>query len=234
MPLPSFENTILAIGAHHDDNEQFAGTLAHYKQAGWNIVSVVMCNGMYSAGQASEATIPVRDAESLAAAKLLGMTTVFLRLHEGDLANTQETRLKVIEAIRQHRPQIVITHPPRDYHSDHIATSQCVHDATLMCNSYAVLTASPACRQPRLYYCDTWFVPFEPDCYVDITEHIELKLQMMACHKSQLPPKPVPGDTLDRMRLRSRMRGIEAGAEYAEAFRFVPRLGSVRTGLLLT
>jgi LmbE family N-acetylglucosaminyl deacetylase len=51
---------------------------------------------------------------------------------------------------------------------------------------------------------------------VDITAHIELKLQMMACHKSQLPPKPVPGDTLDRM------RGIELGTDCAATF--PPRL----------
>ena len=70
--------TIMAVGAHHDDNELVAGTLALHKRAGWRVVSVVMSDGMYIAGKAAKEHITIRDKESLRAAELLGAECVFL------------------------------------------------------------------------------------------------------------------------------------------------------------
>ena len=95
-------------------------------------------------------------------------------------------------------------------------------------------TEHPPCPGPKLYYCDGWFVPFTPDEYVDITKFVELKRDMLGCHKSQLTPcNPAEDNMLDMAVLQSRVRGVEAGVRYAEAFQLVPNLGSVRLCNLL-
>lgn len=227
--------TILAVGAHHDDNEMVAGTLARHKAAGWRIVSVVMTDGRYIDGKAAEEHVAVRDAESRAAAELLGMETVFLRFREGNVECNTESVRAVVEVIRRYAPQVVITHPPKDYHLDHMKVSEVVYEAVFRCGSGAYDCEVARCARPNLYFADAWFVPFVPDEYVDITEFHDLKLDMLRCHKSQLtPPEGSPEDNMiDMERLRSRRRGIEAGVQYAEGFRLVSQLGRGRLAKLL-
>ncbi len=86
----------------------------------------------------------------------------------------------------------------------------------------------------KLYHCDAWFLPFEPDEYVDISEVIDIKLEALGCHESQLSNcGRSEGDMVDMARQQSSNRGIEAGVKYAEAFRLVPNLGSVRLNGML-
>ncbi len=226
--------TIMAIGAHHDDNELIAGTLARHKEAGWRVISVVMTDGMYIAGKVAYEHAKIRENESLEAAKILGMECVFLKLAEGNLDSDSDTQILLLEQIRKYAPQIVVTHPPRDYHSDHMNTSRCTLEAVLKAWSLGVHTEHPPCTTPKLYYYDAWFVPFSPDEYVDITKFIDLKRDILCCHKSQLVAcGPADDNMLDMAILQSRGRGIEAGVHYAEAFRLVPNLGSQRLCNLL-
>ena len=221
--------TIMAIGAHHDDNEIFAGTLNRHREDGWDIVSVVLTDGRYIDGKAAQEHVPIRENESRAAAKLLEMTCVFLHFAEGNLQPTDAARLALVRTVREYAPTIVITHPPRDYHIDHMSTSSLAHAAVLIAASACVLPEVAACRRPKLFYTDAWFVPFEPDEYVDVSDLIELKAAALACHKSQLPGEArTENDMIELAIQQSRTRGIEAGVRYAEAFRRVPLLGSVR------
>lgn len=226
--------TALVVGAHHDDNELVAGTLTRLKAAGWRLISIVVTNGVWIRGKVSEAHIAIRERESLAAAKVLGMECVFLRFPEGDFRNTTEARLALVEQFRRFSPSLVITHPSRDYHFDHIETSRCTHEAVMVCWNPCVRTESPPCPRPVLYYCDAWFVPFEPDEYVDISEQIEFKCRALGCHKSQLPPARRKDESMiDLARLQSRVRGVEAGVQYAEAFRLQPFAGAGRLSRIL-
>jgi N-acetylglucosamine malate deacetylase 1 len=231
MPARS-ERTLMSVGAHHDDNEVFAGTLIHYRRAGWRIVNVVMTNGVYIAGRVADEHVAIRERESTRAAEMVGAETVFLRFPEGNLRRTKRTVGATIDVLRRHAPAIVITHPPRDYHFDHMSTSRIVRDAVMQCGNPCVAGAArEPCATPRLYYTDAWFVPFQPGEYVDITDVVELKLQALACHQSQLDPAdPLEGGMIEMARVQSRYRGIEAGVKYAEAFRLAARLESVRLG----
>jgi LmbE family N-acetylglucosaminyl deacetylase len=234
MP-PSDEQTLLVVGAHHDDNELNAGTITRHVQAGWRVVSVVATHGRYSQGSVNDANIEIRNDESRAAAKLLGVEPVFLGFDEGGFLEMDAARNALARCFRKHHPDIIITHPPHDYHADHMAVSAAVYDAWHTCVMASFDCEDPMLKKcPGLYYSDAWFVHFEPDLYVDVGEYMELKEQSLACHKSQLGPDgPAAGDMIDYERVRARYRGIEAGLQYAEAFRFVPRLGTVRTAELL-
>jgi LmbE family N-acetylglucosaminyl deacetylase len=73
--------------------------------------------------------VAIRESESRQAAKLLDSECVFMRFNEGAFQPTQEAKLALIREIRNSRPSVIITHPPRDYHLDHINTSRCVYEA---------------------------------------------------------------------------------------------------------
>ena len=227
---------IMAVGAHHDDNELVSGTLAHYKKAGWKLVSTVVTEGSWIKGKIAKEHISIREAEARDAAALIGWTCSFLRLAEGLFRNCEESRIALTEEIRRFAPGIVITHPPLDYHRDHIQVSQCVYECVMSdCASPFIKTSSPPCPPPMLYYCDSWFTAFEPDCFVDVSDEMDLKCRMLACHKSQLPPNDSEDENmLDLAKIQSRVRGIQAGVRYAEAFRFQPLPANVRCGNLLT
>jgi N-acetylglucosamine malate deacetylase 1 len=221
--------TVLVIGAHHDDNELVGGTLIKYVKAGWRVVSVVMTDGKFSDGKASDKNIAIREKESLAAAKVLGIECVFLHFSEGDFQPTDQARKTLLEQIRRYTPKIVITHPPKDYHIDHMNVSKVTHDAILQVFNPCIKTESAPCETPKLYYCDAWFIPFVPVEYVDISDLIDLKGNALRCHKSQLNIGTDKEEVMIDMSLNSdRARGIEAGVRYAEAFRLEPNLGTVR------
>ncbi|KKR04699.1 MAG: hypothetical protein UT30_C0004G0012 [Candidatus Uhrbacteria bacterium GW2011_GWF2_39_13] len=232
--MKNIASAIMAIGAHHDDNELVAGALAKHKNAGWHVVSVVMTDGRYALGKSSEENIQLREKESLDAAALLGMECEFMHLPEGNVYPLEETRNALTNIIRKHQPAIVITHPAKDYHIDHMNTSRSVLEAVYSCESVHGRGEYPPCPKPFLYYSDAWFTPFEPDEYVDISNFINLKLDMLRCHKSQIPPDWVEDDNMvGHAKLQSRTRGIEAGIKYAEAFRFVPLHARLRVSNLL-
>jgi LmbE family N-acetylglucosaminyl deacetylase len=229
-------SVVMVISAHHDDNELVAGTLAHYKAAGWEMVSVVVTEGSWIKGKVAEEHIAIREAESRDSAALMGWACSFLRLPEGLFRNGQESRATLVEQIRRFAPAVVITHPPLDYHRDHMQVSRCVYECIMSdCSSPFIKTSSPPCSAPMLYYCDSWFTAFEPDCFVAISgDEMDLKCQMLACHKSQLPSDGSNEESMiDLVKIQNRTRGIQAGFRYAEAFRFQPMPGRGRSGHLL-
>jgi LmbE family N-acetylglucosaminyl deacetylase len=71
-----------------------------------------------------------------------------------------------------------------------------------------------AADQPQLCWSPE---TFKPNVYVDISEHLELKLKAHACHVSQLRPPPHHG-SLENVERLARLRGAEVSVEAAEAF----------------
>src|SRR5262249_3174866 len=121
-----------------------------------------------------------------------------LCLEFGDLAIEvdDKSRRRVTEAIRRARPDVIITAPPVDYHTDHEVTSRLVRDAAFAASVPNYKTrewdpAPPTERIPHLYYVDPlegvdWFgnaVPF--DFIVDVTSTFDQKIKALACHESQ-------------------------------------------------
>jgi LmbE family N-acetylglucosaminyl deacetylase len=64
-------------------------------------------------------------------------------------------------------------------------------------------------------------VNFVPDEFVDISEEIDLKIEMLECHHSQLDWMREHDhiDFADMVRTCSRYRGYQCGAAYAEGFK---------------
>jgi LmbE family N-acetylglucosaminyl deacetylase len=215
---------VLAIGAHPDDIELIcAGTMAKFKQQGAEVFLCHVCDGnkgskIYKPEELAE----IRRNEALESAKLIEATSIWAGLSDGEVVLDLNSRKKVVEVIRQTAPDLIITHSPNDYHSDHINTSRLVFEATYLAGLVLWDSAYLAPEKlPYLYYMDTLAgVNFFPEEYVDISDTIEIKIEMMMKMKSQLGwLKDMHNcDAAEFIRTVARFRGFQAGVEYAEAF----------------
>jgi LmbE family N-acetylglucosaminyl deacetylase len=216
---------VLAVVAHPDDAELLcAGTLARARHDGAAIAICVLCRG--DKGQPSDPIAnlaAVRRKEMQASARLLGSDLLLGGYPDGTLADGPTQRARLVEVFRRFKPTLVLAHPPEDYHPDHRAASALAEAASWFCASRGHLTRSEVVRSPpALWWMDTMNMSgFTPGFYIDITEFLRLKTQLLACHQTQLQRgKDADFSPLaELMRLQFRTRGLQAGVEAAEAFR---------------
>lgn len=216
---------VLAIGCHPDDIEvACAGTLAKYKKLGHDVTVCHVANGnMGHAIIMPDELREIRAEEAQSAGALAGIKVVTCDI--GDVmvySDDKSQRDAIVDVIRQEQPDVIITHSPNDYMPDHTAVSKLVFDATFAASvpHYGNQELSAAKLTP-LYYMDTLAgVNFMPTEYVDVTDTIDLKLEMLECHVSQLKWMRDHDniDFADFVKTCAKFRGLQCGAAYAEAF----------------
>jgi LmbE family N-acetylglucosaminyl deacetylase len=230
---------VLAIGAHPDDLEILCGgTLARCAGRGDHVTMLVMSDG--SAGHAeipADELAAIREREARAAAAVIGADFVWLGLRDEFVFNDEPTRLRLLDAIRAARPDLILTHAPGDYHPDHVATNRAVFDASFIVGLPNVQTPSPPHPGvPPLLYFDTLaghgFLPTE---YVDISETFAVKCEMLRQHASQVEwlRHHDDIDIVAFMETVARFRGLQCGAAYAEGFQHADVWPRVQTERLL-
>ncbi len=221
--------------AHADDAEFLcAGTLARLRAKGFQIHIATM-----TAGDAGSKDLPpeeishIRLGEAARSVALLEGTFHCAWQKELMITYDPPTLKKVTEIVRQVRPLIVFTHSPADYLIDHEMTSLLVRAATFAASVPNVRTgednaAAATDGIPYLYYADAlegkdiFGEPVNPGFYVDISDVIETKEGMLACHASQrewLLKQHGMDNYVNSMKEWSARRGEESGVQYAEAFR---------------
>jgi LmbE family N-acetylglucosaminyl deacetylase len=182
---------LLILGAHPDDAEYHTGGLAAiYRARGHSVKMVSVTNGESGHFALSgEKLASIRRAEARAAAAVIGADAEVWDFPDGRLQPTLDVREAIIREVRRYRPDLVLTHRPNDYHPDHRAVAQAVQDA-----SYLV-TVPPVCpdvphlrRDPVVAYLPDLFskpTRMQGDVVVDVAEHFETIVQMLAAHASQ-------------------------------------------------
>jgi|SRR5579864_7867493 len=215
---------ILAIGAHPDDVELgCAGTLARFLEAGSEVMLAVACQGDRGAAAGpDEGLAERRREEARQAASILDAPIYFLDFGDAEVYDTPETRQRFLHLLRTTRPELVITHGPTDYHDDHTRVGDLATKCTWFAASAGHVSDQPPLeRPPALVFMDNLGgIAFEPTHLVDITSSIELKRRMLACHASQLERHDASISALDELaETLSRLRGLQCGVRYAEAFR---------------
>ena len=226
---------ILSILCHPDDMELCCGgTMIKYKKAGHDVFSCHVANGnMGHMEIMPEQLREIRLKEAQKAGALAGIEV--LTADVGDLtvnaANENQLR-ELIRIIRYAAPDVILTHAPEDYCSDHVETSKLAFNASFSATCpHFMPELGPAAPLAAIYYVDTAdSVNFIPSEFVDITEEMELKEQMLACHESQLVwLKEHDGvDIIATQRSRATHWGVQCKAPYAEAFRPLMASGRMR------
>lgn len=216
---------ILAVGAHPDDLEILCGgTLALYARQGHHVTMAVLTNGNMGHPEIEpDEMARIRKAEFEAAAALIGADTIWMDVDDELSVVDLDARLQMVDVLRQTNPDVILTHNPDDYHVDHRNTGQLVFEAAPLSCVHRLKTRLPAIsKQALIYYIDTLgAVNFLPSEYVDISEVIVLKKEMVRCHRSQGAwMKTATGfDMEDVVEHVSRVRGFAAGCPHAEGFR---------------
>lgn len=223
----------LVVFAHPDDAEFLCGgTVATWVKHGTEVHYTCATDG--SAGWngpdlTREEISRVREAEMREAAEVLGVRSVgFLGFLDGTLEPNLDLRRAITREVRRHRPDLIVTFDPsqlwsgRRYvnHPDHRAVGEAV-------------LAVVACDAPtRPQFPELLEEGFEPhkvsglwlatsdgaDTYVDIGDTIDLKIESLHRHRSQMVNMGM-GDVDDRIRKWAADVGTEGGVKYAEAFR---------------
>lgn len=230
---------VLAVGAHPDDIEILcAGTLARCRARGDEIVICVATNGdMGSFSKMPPELAAIRESEARASAEHLDAEFHWLGYPDEFVYPDHATRMRFIQMIRDARPDLILTHAPNDYHQDHKTVSELVFVSSFISAVPHVETAAPTHGQiAPIYYFDTLAgVDLLPTEYVDITETLETKLDMLRCHKSQLEwLGDYNGiDIVEFATTVARFRGLQSGVKYAEGFRRADAWPRVTTERLL-
>lgn len=215
---------ILAVGAHPDDVELCcAGTLARYAERGDHVTVAIACNGDSATFDLPpEKLAEIRSREARRAAKSIGAELIEMGLSDWHLDVNIESKKLFADAIREARPDVILTHYHTEYGSDHNNTFILVRDAALAAAVPSIRTAHPAIsRQPAIFMWEPLGgYGFQPEAYVDISKTLRAKLRMLECHHSQREWLRRHGglDFAEYVRVVARYRGLQAGVTYAEGF----------------
>lgn len=212
---------ILALMAHAEDAAFLcAGTLLKYKAQGHKIY-IALTTGEEAPWGAAAMDADVR----------------YLGFEKGQLRDDMITRPAVLTAIRWANADVIITHAPWDCDSDHAITCKLAADSLLIVGGKLhPADLPPIQKYPHLFYTDTvagnslenryafrnyrttdqtfyltrgvysndWY---EPEAYVDVTEYMAQKLTMITDDK-----------IANGCNAQARLRGLQMGVAYAEAF----------------
>lgn len=222
---------ILAVGVHPDDVELSAsGTLLRHAAQGHSFGILDLTRGeLGSRGSAEQRTVEAQNAAEILGAAFREQ----LDLQDGFFMHTPENMLKIIRAIRDYQPEIVLCNAPDDRHPDHGRAAKLVSEACFYSGLIKIKTienegVEQKPWRPKAVYHFIQDKHLEPEFIVDITAYFEKKMQAILAFSSQFydesnpehgPKTPISGkDFLEFMEAKARVFGRPAQVKYAEGF----------------
>lgn len=225
----SQDEAVLVVAAHPDDEVLGCGaTMARLAACGRAVHVAILGEGMTARGQQRA------DTDAAALAQLRDATAKALRtLQVGEYQQFElpDNRfdsvdlldvVKIVEAlVRRWRPSTVYTHHPGDLNIDHGIVHRAVLTATrpmagqTVRELYAFEVNSStewSFGQSEQTFC--------PNTFVDISDHLEQKIEAMSAYSTELRPWPHPR-SLQAIRTAAQRWGCVVGCDAAEAFELI-------------
>ena len=219
---------ILVFAVHPDDAELgCSGTILKHIADGKKVGIVDFTRGELGTRGSAE----IRDEEAAASAKILGLhARENLSMKDGFFQNNEEHQLQLIKMVRKYQPEIILTNALHDRHPDHGRAGDLANDAIFLSGLRRIETQLDGIAQtewrPRLvlqYIQDRYI---KPDIIVDISEHMDTKIESIKAFKTQFDsPNTDEPQTyistpafLESVIGRAREFGKDIGAKYGEGF----------------
>ena len=219
-------NKVLCIAVHADDETLgCGGAMLKHKAQGDEIHWLLLtgpsenhpCNFSQEHIEArAERVSRVAKAYGYDSLEYLALPTQLL--HTLDLRDIIQ---KISEVIKRIQPNILYTMFANDVHSDHRVAFDAVYSCTksfrypFIEKIYMMETLSET-----EFALATSANTFLPNVYVDITDYIEKKLEIMQMYPTEVMQEPYPR-SLSSIEALARIRGSRAGVKYAEAFQLL-------------
>lgn len=236
-----FQLDVLAIAAHPDDVElSVGGTLIKLAAMGYRTGILDLTRG--EAG--TRGTPEIRQQEANRAAEILGLAVrENLDLGDAHIWVNEESRVKLVRALRRLRPRVIFTQHADDPHPDHAHTAQLVREA-MHISGLTKYDAEAGLERWRPNCIAHFLFPrtVAPTFIVDISAESERKWEAIRAHASQffnpasneLQSRVSTPAFLNEIEARDRYFGALIGAERGEAFFIREALNVVDPVALLT
>jgi LmbE family N-acetylglucosaminyl deacetylase len=186
----------MVIVAHPDDAEfTCGGTVAKWCAQGWTVYYVLATSGdkgTHDASLSAQELSAIREKEQRDACRVLGVKEViFLGYPDGFVEASAELRGEIVRLLRQFRPDVVLTWDgfrTGFNHNDHRNIGIAVRDAVYPAVRDHLYYAQHAAEGLEAHQVNEMLLvgSEEPDYYVDVTPHLDTKLEAVVCHASQL------------------------------------------------
>jgi N-acetylglucosamine malate deacetylase 1 len=214
-------NKILVVSPHPDDETLgCGGTLLRHAEEGDHVHWLIMTTITQQAGFSKEKIdsrakeiVKVADAYSFVSVKQADFVATQLDTYsKSDLVSI------VSEMVSRIQPDIIYLPYRDDVHSDHAE----VFDAVSSCTKSF---RYPSVKRVRVYetLSETEFSinpqnsGFKPNLWVDISDYLDSKIEIMKMYKGEMESHPFPRSELN-LRALATLRGSTAGVNSAEGF----------------
>jgi N-acetylglucosamine malate deacetylase 1 len=223
---PNDHFDVLAIGAHPDDIDVvMGGTIIKLVASGRSVLMVDLTDG-----EPTRYGVPGQRAEqAAAAARVLGAQRVCVGLPDRGLDDSIESRVRIADLVRRHRPSIVFTTLGSGVHPDHKNVTDAVVNGVFYArlpnweavkiDGVASLAETPPHEVSRLFFGHCRMEPAWDrfDFAVDVSSVYDRKLEAVRLFDSVFS-----GDhaaLLDKYSAEDRYIGSLIGVRFAEQFR---------------
>jgi LmbE family N-acetylglucosaminyl deacetylase len=217
-------NKVIVISAHPDDETLGAGgTLLKHISEGDDINWLIVTDVFEEQGFSKQRVIS-RKLEIEKVTKIYGFSNVFklgyptMKLNDTILHELIGQISKIFQDLK---PEIIYVMNRSDAHSDH----RIVFDAVMSCTKSF---RYPYIKKVLMYEClsETEFAPilpervFQPNYFVDISNFIEKKVEIMNIFDSELGEHPFPR-SIKNIEALAIYRGASVGVKFAESFQLI-------------
>ena len=214
---------ILVVAPHPDDETLgVGGTIAKFSKQGDEVLVLVVSGHLPPLYDRKDYDKTVSEAQSAFA--ILGVSKFyFLEIPATMIGErpVSEVNGKISKVVQEFEPHIVFC-PYPDRHIDH----RLIFDSVMV----ATRPVGAGCNIKIVAAYETlsethWNAPhiepnFTPNWTIDITDHIETKLDALTCYDSQIPDFP-GSRSIEAIESLAKFRGTQSGFGYGEGFHIV-------------
>ncbi|MBI3924196.1 MAG: bacillithiol biosynthesis deacetylase BshB1 [Armatimonadetes bacterium] len=208
----------VAIGTHPDDVEVgMGGTVLALQQQGWAIALLDLTDGEPTPTGSPEK----RRAESRRAAEILGVGwRRTLPMPNRYLEDTIANRKEIAAVLRELRPRVLFAPYWDDAHPDHVAACRLIEASRFYCKLTRSDIPGEPFPPPRIYhyFSNHYRLQPRPSFILDITGHLERKLEAVRAYESQFNAARGNLAVLDRLRVHAAYWGSLIDREAGEVF----------------